>query len=98
MKIITLLLLSCFAMNLQAQTKKIKDRNAIKKMCGCYEITFNFSETFNFSDDSTYTPSPNKIAYALEWVDVFYEDQNNVNLQHILQMGNDRLERYKTAI
>jgi len=89
MKTITLLLLSCFAFNLQAQTKKIKDRNAIKKMCGCYEITFNFSETFNFSDDSTYTPSPNKIAYALEWVDVFYEDQNNVNLQHILQMGND---------
>tara|TARA_B100001741_G_scaffold313808_1_gene322214 strand:+ start:12606 stop:13508 length:903 start_codon:yes stop_codon:yes gene_type:complete len=77
------------ALTSTAQTKKDKDRAAIKTLCGCYEIEFNFAETFSYSDDSLYTPSPVKIAYALEWVDLTYEDQNNFILQHILQMGND---------
>lgn len=72
-----------------AQSKKFKDISAIKKLCGCYEIEFNFAETFNYSEDSSYTPSPNKIASALEWVDLTYYDQNSFKLQHILQMGND---------
>ena len=38
-----------------AQSKKFKDRSAIKKLCGCYEIEFNFAETFNYSEDSSYT-------------------------------------------
>ena len=37
--------------------KKKKDREAIKSMCGCYEVTFNFAETFNYSSDSLYKPS-----------------------------------------
>ena len=58
--IIILLLLSSTI--IQAQNKKQKDREAIKEMCGCYEITFNFAETFNYSKDSLYEPSPDKIA------------------------------------
>ena len=85
--ILTLLIFYVFESN--SQTKKDKDRTAIKNLCGCYEIQFNFSETFSYSEDSLYTPSPTKIAYALEWVDLTYEDQNNFILQHILQMGND---------
>ena len=41
-------------LNIYSQSKKQKDKDAIKKMCGCYEVTFNFSETFNYSKDSTY--------------------------------------------
>ena len=89
MKSISIITCFLFTLNLSAQTKKQKDRAAIKKMCGCYEITFNFSETFDYVEDSSYIPSPNKIAYALEWVDLTYEDQNNMILQHILQMGSD---------
>ena len=42
---------------IQAQSKKKKDRNAIKEMCGCFEVTFNFAETFQYSNDSLYKPS-----------------------------------------
>ena len=85
--IIILLLLSSTI--IQAQNKKHKDRDAIKEMCGCYEVTFKFAETFNYSKDSLYMPSPDKIAYALEWIDLTYHDQNNLVIQHILQMGSD---------
>ena len=66
MRLISIIICFLFALNLSAQTKKQKDREAIKKMCGCYEITFNFSETFDYVEDSNYIPSPNKIAYALD--------------------------------
>ena len=85
--IITILLVS--NLNLFSQIKKQKDVEAIKSMCGCYEVTFKFAETFNYSKDSTYTPSKNKIAYAVEWIDLTYIDKNNLIIQHILQMGKD---------
>ena len=85
--IITILLFS--NLNLFSQIKKKKDVETIKSMCGCYEVTFKFAETFNYSKDSTYTPSKNKIAYAVEWIDLTYIDKNNLIIQHILQMGKD---------
>tara|TARA_B100000795_G_scaffold201443_1_gene155248 strand:+ start:1306 stop:2202 length:897 start_codon:yes stop_codon:yes gene_type:complete len=85
--IITILLVS--NLNLFSQIKKKKDVETIKSMCGCYEVTFKFAETFNYSKDSTYTPSKNKIAYAVEWIDLTYIDKNNLIIQHILQMGKD---------
>ena len=85
--IITILLVS--NLNLFSQIKKQKDVESIKSMCGCYEVTFKFAETFNYSKDSTYTPSKNKIAYAVEWIDLTYIDKNNLIIQHILQMGKD---------
>jgi len=85
--IITILLVS--NLNLFSQIKKKKDVETIKSMCGCYEVTFKFAETFNYSKDSAYTPSKNKIAYAVEWIDLTYIDKNNLIIQHILQMGKD---------
>ncbi len=35
-------------------------------MCGCFEVTFNFAETFNYSKDSLYKASKNKVAKGLE--------------------------------
>ena len=37
------------AINLNAQSKLKKDIASIKQMCGCFEITFEFSETFIYS-------------------------------------------------
>ncbi len=76
----------CFGM--QAQSKKEKDINAIKSMCGCYEVTFNFAETFNYSEDSTYIPSKNKIAHGLEWANLIEDENNKLSIQHILIVGN----------
>lgn len=85
--IIALLALASTA--LVAQNKK-EDIKAIKNMCGCYEIEFNYSETFQLTKDSTYVASPKKKAYALEWVKLVEEQPNKLVLQHLLVI-NDSL-------
>ena len=37
-----------------SQSKKSKDIESIKSMCGCFKIDFNFAETFVFSNDEDY--------------------------------------------
>jgi hypothetical protein len=86
------LLFSCLilliSISINAQSKKSKDQNAIKEMCGCFEVTFNFSETFNYSKDSTYKPSKSKIDKGLEWAGLVEDEKNKISIQHILQVGN----------
>lgn len=71
-----------------AQSKKNKDRTAIKNMCGCFEVTFNFAETFNYSNDSLYKPSKTKTDKALEWAALITDEKNEISIQHLLQVGN----------
>ncbi|WP_103071782.1 DUF6607 family protein [Aquimarina sediminis] len=82
------LLLLVFVFTTNAQNKKVQDKNAIKKMCGCYEVTFNFAETFQYSNDSLYKPSKSKTAKALEWAQLIEDDKNKVSIQHLLQVGD----------
>ena len=77
----------CFLHTLNAQSRKIKDREAIKKMCGCFEVTFNFSETFNYSNDSTYVPSKTKIDKGLEYTFLLEDEENKLSIQHLLLVG-----------
>ncbi|WP_106794470.1 DUF6607 family protein [Aquimarina sp. Aq78] len=90
MKRLTLssLLLLVAVCTITAQDKKKQDKNAIKKMCGCYEVTFNFAETFQYSNDSLYKPSKTKIAKGLEWAQLVEEDKNKISIQHLLQVGD----------
>lgn len=74
--------------SLKAQNKQEKDINAIKSMCGCFEVTFNFAETFQYSKDSTYKPSATKSDRALEWAQLVEDEKDKVSIQHILQVGN----------
>ena len=74
--------------NLQAQNKKNLDVEAIKNMCGCFEVTFNFSETFNYSQDSLYKPSKTKVSKGLEWAQLVKDEKDQIVIQHILQVGN----------
>lgn len=74
--------------SLYGQRKKKQDVEAIKKMCGCYEVTFNFAETFNYAEDSLYRPSKNKTDKGLEWVQLVAEEKNKLSMQHLLQVGN----------
>lgn len=72
-----------------AQSSKLKkDREAIKSMCGCYEVTFNFAETFQHSKDSLYKASPNKVSKGLEWAQLVTDEKDEIVIQHILQVGN----------
>ena len=71
-----------------AQNKKTQDRNAIKKMCGCFEVEFNFAETFKYSSDSTYVPSNNYRTAGLEWAQQVDDENNKISIQHILLQIN----------
>lgn len=83
----TFLLSLLFLQNLFSQTKVEDDRQAIKAMCGCYEVQFNFSETFQHTKDSLYSPSPNKISGGLEWVQLVEDKPEKIVMQHLLIVG-----------
>lgn len=70
------------------QEKKEQDREAIKNMCGCFEVTFNFAETFNYSNDSLYKPSKTKVDKGLEWAQLVTDGEDRISIQHLLQVGN----------
>ena len=80
-------LLLAFSIALHAQDKKKLDQNAIKNMCGCYEVTFNFTETFNYSQDSLYKPSETKVDKGLEWAQLVEDSDDKIVIQHLLQVG-----------
>lgn len=87
-KSLTLLIFSSLLfLSVEAQTKKKQDRNAIKAMCGCYEVTFNFAETFQYSDDPEYKPSKAKSVGGLEWVQLVEETKDKFVMQHLLIVG-----------
>ncbi len=75
-------------LTLSAQNKKTKDIDAIKSMCGCFEVTFNFAETFQYSKDSLYKPSKTKTDKGLEWAQLIVDEKDKVSIQHLLQVGN----------
>ena len=88
-RVYLLMTIACFsAQSLLAQDKKEFDKEAIKGMCGCFEVTFNFAETFNYSQDSLYKPSKTKVDKGLEWAQLVTDEDNTVVIQHILQVGN----------
>lgn len=63
-----------------------KDVNAILSMCGCYDITFEFAETF--SSDTAYEFHENYTASATEWVEAVEVEKGHISLQHLLTMGD----------
>lgn len=85
---ITTLIAFLMLVTLHAQNKKKQDVEAIKKMCGCYEVTFNFVETFSYSSDSLYKPSHPEKSTALEYAALVTDEKNKVSIQHLLQVGN----------
>lgn len=88
MKIIlnSFLMLSVLAFG---QNKIDKDRQAIKAMCGCYEVTFQFAETFAYQDGENYKASPNKVSKGLELALLIEDQPGKISIQHLLIVGND---------
>lgn len=84
---ITILML-ILSMSINAQkTKHEQDKEAIKSLSGCFKVAFNFAETFEYSNDSTYKPSKVKHDKALEWVEIITDKNNKIQLQHLLIVG-----------
>jgi len=84
LNILILLIIS----TLDAQTKKKKDINSIKEMCGCFEIRFDFAETFIKTVDKDYKPSKNYSSGGLEWAQLIVDNKNQISIQHILIAGS----------
>lgn len=84
------ILTTCLLISLitNAQKKKQKDQAAIKSMCGCYEVEFNFAETFEYANDSTYVASKVKHDRGLEWVELAEDSTDKIAMQHLLIVGN----------
>ena len=77
------------------QDKKQQDINSIKSMCGCYEVKFNFAETFQYPKDSaSYKPSQTKHESALEWVELVENTPNKIVMQHLLIVSDDMIIKH----
>jgi hypothetical protein len=74
----------CFFMvtYLVAQNKKKQDIDAIKSMCGCYEVNFSFAETF--SPQKNYELHKSHQSGGLEWAELVEETPNKIVIQHLL--------------
>jgi hypothetical protein len=86
-KSVFVVLAMVFAFSVNAQEKKEKDQKAIKDMCGCYEVAFDFAETFSYSKDTTYQASKVKHDKGLEWVQLVEDKDNKIVMQHLLIVG-----------
>lgn len=86
-KILLITFISCIISTVNAQNKKKKDQKAIKSMCGCFEVSFNFAETFNYSENTDYKPSKSKNSKGLEWAQLVTDDKNKISIQHLLVVG-----------
>ena len=74
-----------------AQTKE-QDKGHIKKMCGCYEVSFEYSETF--SDVKDYKYRDRYQAKALEWILLDEETDDKLVLQHLLVISDSMIIKH----
>ena len=89
--LIILILVSPIILNAQ----KKQDIEAIKEMCGCFEIDFKFSETFQYSNDSNYSKSKNYNAKALEYAKLIKDEKGHISIQHLLVMGDYVIKHWR---
>ncbi len=86
-----LLLLSSIIMSAQVDNKQ-QDIEAIKAMCGCYEVTFKYSETF--SPKEGYEKSKDYTAGGLEWAELITDEDNKLSIQHLLIVRDSMLVKH----
>ena len=79
----TLLAIVVTTVAIAQNTKKEQDKESIKAMCGCYEITFKYAETFR-SDTAYEFREPYATGASAEWVFVDEETEDKVVIQHLL--------------
>ncbi len=92
-KLFSVLTLMLLAGAVLAQKNKVKlDKAAITDMCGCYEVGFNFAETF--SPKADYTFHDNYRSGGLEYVVQAPAPDGTISLQHILVVGDQYIVKH----
>lgn len=77
---------------IDAQEKKQMDKNAILDMCGCYEVSFKYTETFAPKED--YEKSKDYTASALELALPILDEENRVSIQHLLVINDSMVIKH----
>lgn len=72
--------------------KKSDEKDFIKKMCGCYEVNFEYSETFSPSKDYEYHDRYS--AAGLEWIFVDEESSDKIIMQHLLIINDSTIIKH----
>jgi hypothetical protein len=91
--IISALAFTFAALNGNAQNQLAQDKAAIKNLCGCHDVTFEYTETF--PSDSNYKPKGyKKISGAIEYITVAEEGPRRIVLQHLLIAGGDVIKHW----
>ncbi len=74
------------------QTEVQKEKGYIKEMCGCYQVDFEYAETF--SDARDYQFHDRYSAHGLEWIFVDEESSDKVVLQHLLIVSDSMIIKH----
>jgi hypothetical protein len=75
-----------------AQTKVQQDKDAIKSMCGCYHVTFEYAETF--APGTAYKFHERHKSGGLEWVFTDEESKDKLVLQHLLVIDDSTIIKH----
>jgi hypothetical protein len=76
-----------------SQDKKSQDIQAIKSLCGCFEIDFDYTETF--SPDTNYVFHDDYHAHAAaEYAFIVEESSDKIVIQHLLVLGNGMIIKH----
>ena len=88
-------LLAVLFLSVSTYAQKTEDEKAIKAMCGCYEIKFNFAETFKYpKDTANYKASKVKHETALEWAELIEDEPGKKSIQHLLIVGKGMIVKH----
>ncbi|WP_420400817.1 DUF6607 family protein [Flagellimonas sp.] len=77
---------------MQAQKKRDLDRQAILDMCGCYDITFKYTETF--APEIDYEKKMDYTAGALELALPIVDEKNKISIQHLLVINDSMVIKH----
>lgn len=75
-----------------AQKSRKQDAEAIKAMCGCYDVDFNFAETF--ASEKDYKFSDNYHSSGTEYVFAIEDSDDKIVLQHLLVINDSTVIKH----
>ncbi|MDC6365696.1 MULTISPECIES: DUF6607 family protein [Flavobacteriaceae] len=84
--ILSIALVAMGAFMANAQNKHEQDRKAILDMCGCYDITFKYTETF--APEIDYEKKMDYTAGALELALPIADENDKISIQHLLVVND----------
>jgi hypothetical protein len=91
MKKIFLFIFSSFA-GICSFAQPANEQQAVKNLCGCFEVEFKYAETF--AADTAYKFHPRYQASGLEWVVAEESNPNKFVLQHLLLVDDSMVIKH----